>query len=147
MFRITLATWVYTNYGLLVIYLQAIQFFCDYICVFVHTCRWEVLWAGEPTKVTSPQARQFCPPIRRLSFATNLLRLELNSSLLDYYTELDAIVLRGARNHISAVTTPVIASTTTNEDNDAPSNKVTMGNGYFDKLPYEVTIIEIEHRL
>lgn len=120
------------------------QFFDDVFCV--HVCRWEVLWSGEPTKVTSPPARQFCPPICRLSFATNLLRLELNSSLLDYYTELDAIVLRGVRNHVGIVSTPVIANTTTSKDNNTPTNKVTMGNGYFDKLPYEVMIIESKNR-
>uniref|UniRef100_A0AAQ4PRY2 F-box and leucine-rich repeat protein 4 n=1 Tax=Gasterosteus aculeatus aculeatus TaxID=481459 RepID=A0AAQ4PRY2_GASAC len=57
--------------------------------------RWEVLWSGEPTKVLTPQARQFSPTIKHIGFPTNLLRLEVNSSLLDYYTELDAVILRG----------------------------------------------------
>lgn len=108
-------------------------------CLLVNVCRWEVLWAGEPTKVASPQARQFCPPIRQVSFATNLLRFEVNSSLLDYYTELDAIVLRGVRNHVSSIAAHIIANTTPNNNSDEPSNKVNTGNGYFDKLPYEVT--------
>lgn len=95
------------------------------------------MWAGEPTKVGSSQARQFCPPIRQISFATNLLRLEVNSSLLDYYTELDAILLRGVRNHSNSITAPVPA--TSKRDSNGPSNNVNMGNGYFDKLPYEVT--------
>ncbi|KAF4076765.1 hypothetical protein AMELA_G00218870 [Ameiurus melas] len=108
--------------------------------------RWEVLWAGEPTKVASPQARQFCPPIRRVSFATNLLRLEVNSSLLDYYTELDAIVLRGVRNHVSSITSPlIIANTTPNKDSDMLSNDVNMSNGYFDKLPYELIQLIVSH--
>lgn len=102
-------------------------------------CRWEVLWAGEPTKVTSPQARQFCPPIRQLSFATNLLRLEVNSSLLDYYTELDAIVLRGVRTHVGRTAAGHAENT---EDDDAPSDGVDTGNGYFDRLPYEVTLTD-----
>lgn len=101
-----------------------------------------MLWAGEPTKVTSPQARQFCPPIRQINFATNLLRLEVNSTLLDYYTELDAIVLRGVRSHVSSITTPIITNTTPNKDSDKPSNDVNMCNGYFDKLPYEVMITD-----
>lgn len=112
-------------------------------CLPVHVRRWEVLWAGEPTKVISPQARQFCPPIHQVSFATNLLRVEVNSSFLDYYTELDAIVLRGVRNHISSsITTRVRASTTPSNKSDGPGNKVNTGNGYFDKLPYEVMITD-----
>ncbi|XP_053507569.1 F-box/LRR-repeat protein 4 isoform X1 [Ictalurus furcatus] len=108
--------------------------------------RWEVLWAGEPTKVASPQARLFCPAIRQVSFATNLLRLEVNSSLLDYYTELDAIVLRGVRNHVSSITTPlIIANTTPNKDSDVLSKDVNMSNGYFDKLPYELIQLIVSH--
>ncbi|KAK7886483.1 hypothetical protein WMY93_026104 [Mugilogobius chulae] len=49
--------------------------------------RWDVLWSGEPTKALSPQSRQFAPSIKHINFPTNLLRLEVNSSLLDYYTE------------------------------------------------------------
>lgn len=90
--------------------------------------------------MSSPEARQFCPPIRQVSFATNLLRLEVNSSLLDYYTELDAVVLRGMRNHVSSITTPVVTDATPRKDSDVPSSKVEIGNGYFDKLPYEVRI-------
>ncbi|KAJ0000107.1 hypothetical protein NQD34_011949 [Periophthalmus magnuspinnatus] len=59
--------------------------------------RWEVLWSGEPTKALTPQARQFAPAIKHINFPTNLLRLEVNSSLLDYYTELDAVILRGVK--------------------------------------------------
>ncbi|KAI5626424.1 F-box/LRR-repeat protein 4, partial [Silurus asotus] len=105
--------------------------------------RWEVLWAGEPTKVTSPQARQFCPPIRQISFATNLLRLEFNSSLLDYYTELDAIVLRGVRKRASSIT-PAIANTCPSILNTTPDN-LNEGNGYFDKLPYELIQLIVSH--
>ncbi|TSN21146.1 F-box/LRR-repeat protein 4 [Bagarius yarrelli] len=107
--------------------------------------RWEVLWAGEPTKVSSPQARQFCPPVRQISFATNLLRLEVNSTLLDYYTELDAIVLRGVRNHVSSITMPIIAKTTPKMDRDSTGNDVNVGNGYFDKLPYELIQLIVSH--
>lgn len=104
-----------------------------------------MLWAGEPTKLASSQARQFCPPIRPISFATNLLRLEVNSSLLDYYTELDAIMLRGLRKHVSSITAPVIANTTPKKDSELLGNDVNTGNanGYFSKLPYEVTITDI----
>ncbi|KAF5896976.1 F-box/LRR-repeat protein 4, partial [Clarias magur] len=107
--------------------------------------RWEVLWAGEPTKVGSPQARRFCPPIRQINFATNLLRLEVNSSLLDYYTELDAIELRGGRNHVGSLTTPVITKIIPGDDRLMPCNKVNTGNGYFDRLPYELIQLIVSH--
>ncbi|XP_062846292.1 F-box/LRR-repeat protein 4 isoform X2 [Trichomycterus rosablanca] len=149
--------------------------------------RWEVLWAGEPTRLGTPQARSFSPPIRRISFATNLLRVEVNGSLLDYYTELDAIVLRGVRNnasdistrisdittHISDITTCISDISTavnslTVSDNDittsnshsktcgnditslnaditTPGSNIATGNGYFDKLPYELIQLIMNH--
>ena len=47
--------------------------------------------------MNGPQARQFTPSIKQINFPTNLIRLEVNSSLLDYYTELDAVVLHGVK--------------------------------------------------
>ncbi|XP_026998712.2 F-box/LRR-repeat protein 4 isoform X2 [Tachysurus fulvidraco] len=109
--------------------------------------RWEVLWAGEPTKLASSQARQFCPSIRPISFATNLLRLEVNSSLLDYYTELDAIMLRGLRKHVSSIAVPVVANNTPKKDSELLGNGVNTGNtnGYFSKLPYELIQLIVSH--
>ena len=112
--------------------------------------RWEVLWSGEPTKVLSPQARQFSPSIKQLSFPTNLLRLEVNSSLLGYYTELDAVILRGVKERpiLSLYKMPVIdiGDLSDSEEELAElgpggpggDGRNDGGNGYFDKLPYEV---------
>lgn len=114
--------------------------------------RWEVLWSGEPTKVLTPQARQFSPSIKHINFPTNLLRLEVNSSLLDYYTELDAVILRGVKERpmLTLYKMPVIDISDLSDSEEelsevggalrhgAGGRQQRTGNGYFDKLPYEV---------
>ncbi|XP_077274473.1 F box and leucine-rich-repeat gene 4 isoform X2 [Temnothorax americanus] len=56
--------------------------------------RWLLLWNGPPQIVPST-SRMFSPPLRSCDFKTKTLRLEFNHSLLDYYTELDAVLLIG----------------------------------------------------
>ncbi|KAF2983414.1 hypothetical protein EK904_008687 [Melospiza melodia maxima] len=120
--------------------------------------RWEILWSEAPTKVNGPQARQFTPCIKQINFPTNLIRLEVNSSLLDYYTELDAVVLHGVKERpVLSLKTSMIDMNDIDEDEDEEKfacgmdalNKqfsiVTLRewptNGYFDKLPYEYTVL------
>lgn len=93
----------------------------------------------------TPQARQFSPNIKHINFPTNLLRLEVNSSLLDYYTELDAVILRGVKERpmLALYRMPIIdisdLSDSEEELSDVGDGKhQRTGNGYFDKLPYEV---------
>ncbi|XP_061529776.1 F-box/LRR-repeat protein 4 isoform X1 [Phycodurus eques] len=118
--------------------------------------RWEVLWSGEPTKVLAPQARQFSPNIKHISFPTNLLRLEVNSSLLDYYTELDAVILRGVKERpmLALYKMPVIDIIDLSDSEEdlsdlggpfrqGPDRRT--GNGYFDKLPYELIQLILSH--
>lgn len=112
--------------------------------------RWEVLWSGEPTKVLTPQARQFSPNIKHINFPTNLLRIEVNSSLLDYYTELDAVILRGVKERpmLARYKMPIIDINDLSDSEEELSDlggpfrqggeAKRTGNGYFDKLPYEV---------
>lgn len=115
--------------------------------------RWEVLWSGEPTKALTPQARQFSPSIKQINFATNLIRLEVNSSLLEYYTELDAVILRGVKQRpvLSRYKMPLIDiadlsdSEEEREATEAAAGKSSMGNGYFDKLPYELIQLIVSH--
>ncbi|XP_061805422.2 F-box/LRR-repeat protein 4 [Nerophis lumbriciformis] len=118
--------------------------------------RWEVLWSGEPTKVLTPQARQFSPNIKHISFPTNLLRLEVNSSLLDYYTELDAVVLRGVKERpmLALYKMPVINIIDLSDGEEDLSDvggplrqcgNSKMGNGFFDKLPYELIQLILSH--
>ncbi|XP_047533445.1 F-box/LRR-repeat protein 4 [Vanessa atalanta] len=55
---------------------------------------WMLLWEGEP-EYAGDTTRIFSPPIRQINFPTRILRLEFNHRLLPYYTELDAVLLRG----------------------------------------------------
>ncbi|RUS92085.1 hypothetical protein EGW08_000109 [Elysia chlorotica] len=56
---------------------------------------WATLWSQEKPKPTKRRPRIFAPSLRKVNFATNLIRLELNSTCLEYYTELDGIKLVG----------------------------------------------------
>lgn len=124
--------------------------------------RWEILWSERPTKVNASQARQFKPCIKQINFPTNLIRLEVNSSLLDYYTELDAVVLHGTKDKpLLSLKTALVDMNDLEDDDyeekdgcdmDALNKKfssVALGdgpnNGYFDKLPYELIQLILNH--
>ncbi|XP_003965939.2 F-box/LRR-repeat protein 4 isoform X1 [Takifugu rubripes] len=115
--------------------------------------RWEVLWSGEPTKVLTPQARQFSPTIKHINFPTNLLRLEVNSSLLNYYTELDAVILRGVKERpmLALYKMPMIDISDLSDSEEelsdvgGPFRQGGAGSGYFDKLPYELIQLILSH--
>ncbi|XP_021077821.1 F-box/LRR-repeat protein 4 [Mus pahari] len=124
--------------------------------------RWEILWSERPTKVNASQARQFKPCIKQINFPTNLIRLEVNSSLLDYYTELDAVVLHGTKDKPLLSLKTALADMSDLEDDDYEEkdgcemdalNKkfgsAALGdgphNGYFDKLPYELIQLILNH--
>lgn len=123
--------------------------------------RWAVLWSERPVKANVSQARQFKPCIKQIDFPTNLIRLEVNSSLLDYYTELDAVVLHGVKDKplLPQKTSPV-AMNDLEEDYeekdtcgmDSLTRKLSTAalreeanNGYFDKLPYELIQLILAH--
>ncbi|XP_048478464.1 F-box/LRR-repeat protein 4 [Plutella xylostella] len=55
---------------------------------------WILLWAGEPEE-GGDSPRIFTPPIRKIKEPIRIMRLEFNHSKLTYYTELDAILLKG----------------------------------------------------
>ncbi|CAL1528204.1 unnamed protein product [Lymnaea stagnalis] len=57
---------------------------------------WVTLWRGQP-KPCKQRPRIFAPHLKKINFATNLIRLELNHHHLDYYTELDGIKLIGTK--------------------------------------------------
>uniref|UniRef100_A0A8C0Q4U4 F-box and leucine rich repeat protein 4 n=1 Tax=Canis lupus familiaris TaxID=9615 RepID=A0A8C0Q4U4_CANLF len=124
--------------------------------------RWEILWSETPTKVNASQARQFKPCIKQINFPTNLIRLEVNSSLLDYYTELDAVVLHGTKDKpVLSLQTSLIDMNDLEDDDyeekdgcgmDSLSQKFSStalregpNNGYFDKLPYELIQLILNH--
>lgn len=125
------------------------------MCILFY--RWEVLWSEPPSKVNSSQVRQLAPSIKQINFPTNLIRLEINSSLLDYYTELDAVVLHGLRERpVLSLNTSIIDMSDLEEEEDGEKDSCNMDslnkqlsvagfrewttNGYFDKLPYEVKV-------
>ncbi|XP_017655261.1 F-box/LRR-repeat protein 4 isoform X3 [Nannospalax galili] len=124
--------------------------------------RWEILWSEKPTKVNASQARQFKPCIKQINFPTNLIRLEVNSSLLDYYTELDAVVLHGMKDKpLLSLKTSLIDMNDLEDDDyeekdgcgmdslDKKFSSAALGegpnNGYFDKLPYELIQLILNH--
>uniref|UniRef100_G3SVZ0 F-box/LRR-repeat protein 4 n=1 Tax=Loxodonta africana TaxID=9785 RepID=G3SVZ0_LOXAF len=124
--------------------------------------RWEILWSERPTKVNASQARQFKPCIKQINFPTNLIRLEVNSSLLDYYTELDAVVLHGMKDKpVLSLKTSLIDMNDLEDDDyeekddcgmDSLNKKFSSAtlregpnNGYFDKLPYELIQLILNH--
>jgi len=55
---------------------------------------WFPLWNGPP-QIVPLKSRIFSPPLQSCKFKTKMIRLEFNHSHLDYYTELDAILLIG----------------------------------------------------
>ncbi|XP_036033445.1 F-box/LRR-repeat protein 4 isoform X1 [Onychomys torridus] len=124
--------------------------------------RWEILWSERPTKVNASQARQFKPCIKQINFPTNLIRLEVNSSLLDYYTELDAVVLHGTKDKpLLSLKTSLVDMNDLEDDDyeekdgcgmDGLNKKFSSAalgdgpnNGYFDKLPYELIQLILNH--
>uniref|UniRef100_A0A8D2B8E1 F-box/LRR-repeat protein 4 n=1 Tax=Sciurus vulgaris TaxID=55149 RepID=A0A8D2B8E1_SCIVU len=124
--------------------------------------RWEILWSERPSKVNASQARQFKPCIKQINFPTNLIRLEINSSLLDYYTELDAVVLHGMKDKpVLSLKTSLIDMNDLEDDDYEEKDGCGMdnlnqkfsstalregpNNGYFDKLPYELIQLILNH--
>ncbi|XP_046677806.1 F-box/LRR-repeat protein 4-like [Homalodisca vitripennis] len=58
--------------------------------------RWRLLWEGE-ARLVGHKPHIFSPPINAIDFPTRMLRLEFDHSRLDYYTEIDALLLVGTR--------------------------------------------------
>ncbi|XP_014487327.1 PREDICTED: F-box/LRR-repeat protein 4 isoform X1 [Dinoponera quadriceps] len=66
------------------------------IAIWAQDChgQWFQLWNGPP-QIVPHKPRIFSPRLQLCNFKTKTLRLEFNHSLLDYYTELDAVLLIG----------------------------------------------------
>lgn len=69
------------------------------ICAADHQNHWRLLWEGEPQNVDHTP-RIFSPVIETINSPTKLLRLEFDHSHLEYYTELDAVLLVGTKEPI-----------------------------------------------
>lgn len=57
--------------------------------------RWEILWSGEPQLIPYTEAQIFSPPLGKTTFSTDLFRIEFYHRHLEYYAELDAVLLTG----------------------------------------------------
>ncbi|KAG7208510.1 hypothetical protein KM043_014733 [Ampulex compressa] len=66
------------------------------VAIWAQDCyhRWFQLWCGPPQRVPH-NPRIFSPHLRQCNFKTKTIRLEFNHNMLDYYTELDAVLLIG----------------------------------------------------
>ena len=58
---------------------------------------WQKLWSGAP-QVYPNKNRIFTPPLAICKFKTDLIRLELNYSLVDYYPQLERALLFGTKD-------------------------------------------------
>ena len=58
---------------------------------------WQKLWSGPPQAYQN-RTRIFTPPLAICKFKTNIIRLELNYSLADYYTQLEGALLFGTED-------------------------------------------------
>uniref|UniRef100_A0A6M2DDT9 Putative f-box/lrr-repeat protein 4-like isoform x2 n=1 Tax=Xenopsylla cheopis TaxID=163159 RepID=A0A6M2DDT9_XENCH len=63
--------------------------------------KWALLWEGIP-EIIGHKPRMFTPPIQTTKYPTKLLRLEFNQSHLEYYTELDAVLLTGSTQSLNS---------------------------------------------
>lgn len=65
------------------------------------TKHWTCLWEANSSDMTQPpsnyprDSRRFAPPLKKTSIITKTLRIDFNHSQLNYYTEIDAIMLCG----------------------------------------------------
>lgn len=62
--------------------------------------KWQSIWEASEdwfTEKYPPRARMFSPAIKRLQSPTRTIRLEFNHSRLEYFTEIDAVVLIGRK--------------------------------------------------
>lgn len=62
--------------------------------------QWFQLWSGPP-QIVPRRSRIFSPLLKLCAFKTRMLRLEFNHSQLDYYTQLDGVLLIGTKELIT----------------------------------------------
>lgn len=65
-------------------------------------CLWEMTTDGDDNDNTlaeliSNDSRIFAPPIKEIKMPTRIIRIEFNHRNLDYFTEIDGVVLKGVK--------------------------------------------------
>lgn len=77
------------------------------IWAYTITKSWICLWETEklyiPPLQAVNEARLFSPQLRKGILPTRTIRLEFNHSLLNYFTEIDAVLLRGKKANIESI--------------------------------------------
>lgn len=74
------------------------------IWAYTITERWLQLWEASEdwwTEKYPPRARMFSPNIRKIQFPTRTIRIEFNHARLEYFTEIDAVVLIGKKYNLN----------------------------------------------
>ncbi|KRT78169.1 F-box domain-containing protein [Oryctes borbonicus] len=104
---------------------------------------WLILWEGKP-EICEQTSRYFSPPIRQISNLINEIRLDLNHTLLDYQTALDAVLLAG-KQPTSELQRRLLSSrlltVQMNKSGRESSNcDVDVQNNTFATLPYDVIV-------
>ena len=63
---------------------------------------WIVIWGGQPARIES--SRIFKPPLTRNTFATNVIKLELDCTRAGTWCEIDAVKLIGVKTKVQYLT-------------------------------------------
>lgn len=64
---------------------------------FTITKQWICLWENDGEIETISDPRVFAPPIEEIKIPTQIIRIEFNHQHLDYFTEIDGVLLEGIR--------------------------------------------------
>lgn len=67
--------------------------------------RWVCLWEDDESddhsiRICSNDSRIFSPPIKEIKIPTRIIRIEFNHRNLDYFTEIDGVLLKGVKFNI-----------------------------------------------
>lgn len=107
--------------------------------------RWMCLWdscdaADIEEPIVAEQARIFAPPLKACPHATRHIRLEYNQRHLQYFTQIDAILLVGRKNEYITRSSAKRTAKKTLELNTKTENKkdTEESESTLDKLPNEI---------
>uniref|UniRef100_A0A1B0CEB9 F-box domain-containing protein n=2 Tax=Lutzomyia longipalpis TaxID=7200 RepID=A0A1B0CEB9_LUTLO len=64
---------------------------------------WKCLWYSFPDPYVEKRPRIFSPPLKKVALPTKIIRLEFNHIFLDYFTEIDGMVLTGRKCDVGEI--------------------------------------------
>ncbi|GJQ85449.1 putative F-box LRR-repeat protein [Trypoxylus dichotomus] len=104
---------------------------------------WLILWEGKP-QICPQTSRNFSPPIRQISNLINEIRLDLNHTLLDYQTALDAVLLAGKQPtselQRKLLSSRLLTVQMNKSDTESRNCDINRQNNIFTILPYDVIV-------